>query len=388
MKNFLIVLLCSILILSGCASQQQTTPTIPQKSPETVPVTEVEIDIEESTEPNITEEENTQLLSVAVPASTEQYTLEDGTELFTYTAQHMQLLMPNEEIADKIILNFLNRVDAARSDAESIMNAAQNDYDPDATWYPYFYQVLYSPMRIDHSVLSLFGTQNSYSGGTHGSLSCVSANYDLTSGDILTLGSIMHKDATKEQFIELIIEKLHMEAVALQLFEGFEDGVYSRLGGDENLYEDFYFTTTGLTFYFAPYEIAPYSAGIITVELPYEALPGLIYDGYFPAEREQIQGAMHTNNFMDTDMVQFNNIAEVKLAANEEIIVAYPEGTVEDIRVVVHGDGKNIQEYTVFAALEMSENNAIVLSVAQDDMSGISIHYTSEGNTNTLFLEQ
>lgn len=387
MKNFLIVLLCSILILSGCASQQQTTPTIPQKSPETVPVTEVEIDIEESTEPNITEEENTQLLSVAVPASTEQYALEDGTELFTYTAQHMQLLMPNEEIADKIILNFLNRVDAARSDAESIMNAAQNDYDPDATWYPYFYQVLYSPMRIDHSVLSLFGTQNSYSGGTHGSLSCVSANYDLTSGDILTLGSIMHKDATKEQFIELIIEKLRMEAVALQLFEGFEDGVYSRLGGDENLYEDFYFTTTGLTFYFAPYEIAPYSAGIITVELPYEALPGLIYDGYFPAEREQIQGAMHTNSFMDTDMVQFNNIAEVKLSANEEIIVAYPEGTVEDIRVVVPGDGKNIQEYTVFAALEMSENNAIVLSVAQDDMSGISIHYTSEGNQNTLFLE-
>ena len=58
MKNFLIVLLCSILILSGCANQQQSTPTIPQKSPETVPVTEVEIDIEESTEPNITEEKN------------------------------------------------------------------------------------------------------------------------------------------------------------------------------------------------------------------------------------------------------------------------------------------------------------------------------------------
>lgn len=385
MKKLLILLLCSILILSGCANKQESTPTIPQNAPESAPEIQIEPATEEITEPIVTEETNTHLLSVAVPASTERYIAEDGTELFAYTAQHMELLLPNEEVADKVILDFLNRVDEGRLDAEGIMHAAQADYDPTANWYPYFYQTLYSPTRIDHSVLSLFGTLNSYSGGTHGSLSCDSANYDLSTGDILTLGSIMHMDADKNQFIELIIDKLSNDN-ALQLFDGFEEGVYNRLGGDENLYEDFYFTTTGLTFFFAPYEIAPYSAGIITVEIPYEELPGLIYDGYFPAERELVQGYIHSGSFMDTDMEQFNNIAEVKVTTGEEIIVIYPEGTVENVSIVMPGDEKNIPEYTVFAALEMSSNNAVVLSVANESIENISVHYSSDGNQQSIEL--
>ena len=385
MKKLLILLLCSILILSGCANKQESTPTIPQNAPESAPEIQFEPATEENTEPIVIEETNTQLLSVAVPASTERYIAEDGTELFAYTAQHMELLLPNEEVADKVILDFLNRVDEGRLDAEGIMHAAQADYDPTANWYPYFYQTLYSPTRVDHSVLSLFGTLNSYSGGTHGSLSCDSANYDLSTGDILTLGSIMHMDADKNQFIELIIDKLSNDT-ALQLFDGFEEGVYNRLGGDENLYEDFYFTTTGLTFFFAPYEIAPYSAGIITVEIPYEELPGLIYDGYFPAERELVQGYIHSGSFMDTDMEQFNNIAEVKVTTGEEIIVIYPEGTVENVSIVMPGDEKNIPEYTVFAALEMSTNNAVVLSVANESIENISVHYFSDGNQQSIEL--
>jgi hypothetical protein len=219
---------------------------------------------------------------------------------------------------------------------------------------PYFYQVIYSPSRIDHGVLSLSGTQNIYSGGTHGALSCVSVNYDLTTGDILTLGSIMHMDATKEQFIQIIIEKLASQAEELQLFAGFEDGVYQRLGGDENLYEDFFFTTTGLNFYFAPYEIAPYAAGVINVEIPYHELTGLIYDGYFPAEREEVHGRSTSTAFEDTDMVQFNSMAEVALTPGESTVVVYPDGKVEDIRIVTPGDGMSIPEYTVFAAFEMA----------------------------------
>ena len=386
MKKFLILLVCSILILNGCANKQVSTPTIPQMSPEIAPEIMVEPNTEEATESVVYEEVNTQLLSVSVPASTEHYSLEDGTELFAYTAQHMELLLPNEEVADKVILDFLNRVDAARLDAENIMYAAQADYDPNGTWYPYFYKILYNPTRIDHNVLSLFGTQSSYSGGTHGNLSCVSANYDLSTGDVLTLGSIMHAEADKDQFITLIIEKLRKEADTLQLFDGFEDGVYHRLGGDENLYEDFYFTTTGLTFFFAPYDIAPYSAGIITVEIPYEELPGLIYDGYFPAERELVQGSMQSGNFMDVNIEQFNNIAEVKLTAGDEIIVIYPEGTVEDVRIIIQDSELNVEEYTVFAAMEMSGNNAIVLSIANEDLDRVSVQYLSDGSQKTLLL--
>ena len=389
MRKLIAIFLCLTLLLAGCSTDTTPTGTIPPVAPEIepeeteTPTTDTD---HEATDVPAAEPENTALLSVSVPAVTEQYILENGTTLFSYTAQHMELILPDEEVADRVILDFLNRVDKAQADSESVLLSAKNDYQADANWIPYFYQIIYSPTRIDHGILSLFGTRNSYTGTMHGSLSCVSANYDLTTGDVLTLGSIMHADATKDAFISLIIQKLSESAEELGLFPGYEDGVYSRLGGDENLYEDFYFTSTGLSFFFAPYEIAPYSAGIITVEIPYSELPGLIYDGYFPAERELVQGNLLTGSFMDTDMEQFNNMAEVNLTTGEEIMVIYPEGRVEDIRISVAGDGKNIPEYTVFAALEMSSRNAIVISLSEHEMSKITVSYSSEGNTASIPL--
>ena len=389
MRKLIAIFLCLTLLLAGCSTDTTPTGTIPPVAPEIeleeteTPTTDTDHEV---TDVPAAEPENTALLSVSVPAVTEQYILENGTTLFSYTAQHMELILPDEEVADRVILDFLNRVDKAQVDSESVLLSAKNDYQSDANWIPYFYQIIYSPTRIDHGILSLFGTRNSYTGTMHGSLSCVSANYDLTTGDVLTLGSIMHADATKDAFISLIIQKLSESAEELGLFPGYEDGVYSRLGGNENLYEDFYFTGTGLSFFFAPYEIAPYSAGIITVEIPYSELPGLIYDGYFPAERELVQGNLLTGSFMDTDMEQFNNMAEVNLTTGEEIMVIYPEGRVEDILISVAGDGKNIPEYTVFAALEMSSRNAIVISLSEHEMSKITVSYSSEGNTASIPL--
>lgn len=387
MKKLIVLLLCSIFILTGCTGNTTPVGTIPPVIPEIehehAPIPESDPIETEAAEP-----EDTALLAVSVPAVTERFLLEDGTELYSYTAQHMQLILPDAHIADRVILDFLNRVDAARKDAESVLIAAQNDYLPDIKWFPYFYQILYSPTRIDHDILSLFGTRNSYSGAMHGSLSCVAANYDLSTGDVLTLGSIMHMDASKEDFIKIIIDKLGEYKEDYSLFDDYEDGVYSRLGGDENLYQDFFFTETGLSFFFAPYEIAPYASGIITVEIPYHELPGLIYDGYFPAERELVQGSMHTGSFMSTDMEQFNNMAEVTLDTGKDIMVVYPDGKVEDIRIRIPDDGMNIPGYTVFAALEMSGKNAVVISLAPEDIEGISVSYLSEGKTETILLAE
>ena len=383
MRKIITVLLCIVFLLSGCKADISPTgtipPVVPDAEPETAPA---------PTEGTISEPVSTALLAVSVPADSEHFYLEDGTELFTYTAQHMQLILPDEDIADRIILDFLNRVDAAKMDSESILIAAQQDYEPDIEWFPYFYQLIYSPTRIDHGVLSLFGVRNSFAGSMHGNLSCVASNYDLSTGNVLTLGSIMHPDAQKDDFIAIINEKLRDQSEEYNLFEGFEDDVRNRISGDENLYEDFFFTGTGLSFFFAPYEIAPYASGIITVEIPYSELPGLIFDGYFPAERERIEGKMITGDFMSTDMEQFNNMAEITLATGEEIMVVYPEGRVEDIRITIPGNGKNLPPYTAFAALEMSAQNAVVISLAKDDIDGITVTYMTDGNTVTIPLAE
>ena len=373
MKKLITISLCFLILLAGCADNTEITGTIPPIIPEEIIST--------------TEDETmTALAAVTVPANTESYCLEDGTEIFSYTAQHMNLIFPNAAVADKVTLEFLNRVDATKSEADSILSVAQIEYGDTDNWFPYFYRVLYSPTRIDQGVLSLFGTQNSYNGSIHGGLSGISVSYDMATGDVLTLGSIMHQNATKDDFINLVCEKLKDIASVYYLFDDFEIGVHARLGGDENLYEDFYFTKTGLNFYFSPYEIAPYASGIITVEIPYEELAGLIYDGYFPDERESIQGNMKSATFMSTDMTQFNNMAEVMLSNENELYVVYPEGTVEDVTITMPGDGMSIPDYTIFAASEMSDRDAIVLNVPAETIHDIVISYFSNGSTHTLPL--
>ena len=384
MKKILLYLICLVFLLSGCTKDTTDTQNRPT---ETVPTTTIAVtEVTEITE--IVEENDTvtELYAVSVPAITQQTIHNDGTELFSFTAQHIQLILPDADVAEKVELDFLNRVDIARLAADSVLTSAQNSYTDNSNWYPYSYQILYSPTRIDHGVLSMFGMQTSYSGGMHANKNCVSVNYDLMTGDILTLGSIMHADATPDDFIAILIDKLNALEEDFSLFEGFEEGVRSRLGGDENLYQDFFFTNTGLSFFFAPYEIAPYASGVITVEIPYEELPGLIYDGYFPAEREFVEGKLCTGNFMETDMVQFQHLADVTLTAGEEIMVVYPEGIVEDIRITIAGNDMNIPEYTAFAALRMSSHNAVVLSLSNELIERVSIHHTVNNTTETIPL--
>ena len=122
MKKMILLLLCTAFLLGGCTADITPTGTIPAVVPEEAPeatpnIPDAEPDV---TEAPVTEPENTALLSVSVPATTEEFTLADGTLLYSYTAQHMELILPDEEVVDRVILNFLNRIDNARSDAESI----------------------------------------------------------------------------------------------------------------------------------------------------------------------------------------------------------------------------------------------------------------------------
>ena len=376
MKKYIMLVLCIVCLLAGC-SQERNDITI-------FPTTTIPDGMGASTEYETLEGN---LFAVSVPVSTECIYLNDGTELFYKTRQYMQLTHPNTNVADRIILDFLNRIDAAGSDSDRILTAAKNEYVYQSTWFPYFHQVIYSPTRIDSSVLSLYGTQSSYSGGTHSSMSCLAANYDMSTGDTLTLGSILHKDAPIENLILRILEKLAIISESSIMFDDYENVVRNRFHDNESLYQDFYFTTTGLNFFFQPYEIAPYASGIITVEIPYDELLGLIYDGYFPDESEPTEGDVKIGAFLDTDMSQFTEMTEIYLTSGEDIYVIYPEKKVLNLRISHSGDGMSQPEYTLFAAYEMSSHNAVVLSLAKEEIDKISINFDTCDGTASIRIK-
>ena len=379
MKRYFILWLMIALLLCGC-QDNISEETLPSSLPSEATLQP------EPTQEVVEETEPVPLYAVSVPATSDVTQAQDGTTLFTYTAQHMQLILPDAEVADKIVLDFLNRVDAAREDATNVLLQAQADYPGSEDWQPYFYQILYSPTRIDRGVLSLFGTQNSYAGGMHGSKSCIAVSYDLLTGDPLTLGSIMHQDAEKMDFIDLVIGKLDAIAQTHILFDDYKEGALARFSQDENLYEDFYFTDTGLCFFFSPYEIAPYASGIITVEIPYNELTGLIYDGYFPDEQDRTVGHMLTKAFSEANTEDFSSMAEITLENSNDTMIIYPDGNVTRIAVNIPGNDMDFPDYTVFRAFHMEKTEAIVLRCPSDMQKNITISYFSNGTDVSIPL--
>ncbi len=324
--------------------------------------------------------EDKSLVAVSVPAVTEDTVSENGTVLFQYTYQHMSLVHSKPDIADKIILDFLNRVDATRATAQSIADLAKANYDGSQNWTPYVYHLTYSPTRIDHKVLSLFGNNVVFSGANHPERTCVSASYDMLTGDVLTLASIMHKDASIDDICKLVLERLGELAEGDYLYENYKNTVTHRFEGDASTDEAWYFTQTGLCFYFAPYEIAPYASGVITVEIPYEELKTILHEAYQPESRNSPSGTVTVAPFQTDKQDQFSHIAEVVVSTGGDMYAAQTSGYVQDIRVILSDRTSN---YTVFAANVLSAGDGVVIQTSETLRQQMKLSYKTGNQTVT-----
>lgn len=363
-KIFCAILAISLLFLiAGCTFIKQPLPSAtPEASTDPQP---------ETTAPDTSPSQHP-MAAVSVPSITEEKKASDGTVLFQYTYQNISLVLQDPEVADKVIVDFLTRVDATRELADSVSDMAEQYYTGTSNWVPYVYHVTYSPTRIDQGVLSLFGTSIVYSGAFHPDRTCVSASYDLVTGDVLTLASIMSAQATTDDFCGLVLDSLHEMSEGDFLYENYQDAVRQRFMTDASQDQAWYFSQTGLCFYFAPYEIAPYSSGVISVEIPYEKLGGLLYDPYFPSERDTAAGLVTVKPFNEVELSTFSQIAEL-IADNEgTMYFAYTTGVVQDVRIWISDAASS---YTIFAAYGLSPGDGITIQAEEELLDRMSITY-------------
>lgn len=383
-KSTLVLFLLLLLSLSACRQTPQN-PSVMTEDPIQTQLPETN-GPEQSADATVTPSVVPQkpLAAVFVPSVTEKVCADDGTEIFAYTHQSMSLVLQEVEIADKIILDFLNRSDTA-STAQQLLASARNAYAPSEHWVAYMCKVLYEPMRIDQSVLSLFGTHSMYSGGMHPEHLAVSVSYDLLTGDVLTLGSIMHKDATREMFRDLVLQDLEARKEELYLFSDYADGVNERFSLDESLDEAFYFSQNGLCFYFSPYQIAPYASGMIVSEIPYEKLVGLINDAYFPGEKHLTDGTIVANHFSDMDLETVTRISEAVLTPGGEMVMLTADNTVENIRIEFYSADPRVGSYTLFAASALAPGDGILIEATQEQLTeNIRVYYSNAGGLQLL----
>lgn len=115
--------------------------------------------------------------------------------------------------------------------------------------------------------ISLFMDKYEYTGGAHGNTIRTSETWDLNNGQQVPLKSLFPYNPNYSLNIRTIIKKQIADDISKGNNYYFDD--YEKLVDRTFNPKSFYLTPGALVIYFQQYDIAPYSSGILTFNIPY-----------------------------------------------------------------------------------------------------------------------
>ena len=355
----------------------QTESALPEATtpPETTPT---------ETEPQITVKQQP-MTAVSLPVQIEKTKADDGTVVFVHAGQSMVLTVEDPDVADRIILDFLNRSDA-HSGTQQLLDTALQMHDSGSQGLPLYEQRIYAPKRIDRSILSLYGYESAYEGAAHGTTSFKSVTYDLVTGNVLTLSDILSDGVQMDTLCAHTTTALADRSDTL--FPDYQTLVADLFQKSAAEYTDWYLSTEGLCFFFSPYEIASYAAGDIVATIPYSELTGILQDAYFPPEQDISTGSLLQADFDTADIESFTQIAEVTLSPSGKKLVLHTDFSIHNIQITYEMESLSNPNYTetitVFAAAALTPGDAVIVQLPESGIASVS--YTSNGQTQTETL--
>ncbi len=378
MKNILCVLITLLLLINITACVKQPVQNDLETTPTTTVPTETAVDPTETTTFDETSIIPQPMVSVSLPMQNETITDDEGNVLMHYNTQYMILSVSEQEIADRITVEFLNRIDETRSTKESILSSAKSAYAANSkNWTPYQYTVAYTPKRIDNGVMSLLGCDVSYL-GAHIDKVYHSVNYSLSTGYNLSLLNIITGNDKIEILCQLVIDTLTESKDQLSLHEDFAETVKQHFSGNVN--DAWFFSAEGLCFFFSPYDIAPYSAGVVVAEIPYEKLTGILKDDYFPAEQANAPGTIAIMPYSLENLDKFERYPELKLSTGKDKFIISTDKAIHDIAISVGSlsvSGMYTESYTAYALSGLTLKDAIVVEADFNSDTVLQIKYYS-----------
>ncbi len=317
-KHLSILLAASLLALSASAcgadnaAPSEQAPLDDSPSEEEVPADIEETDQStentgntegaEDSDTNVTNadaaesEENTAApspVSVTFQESSDEIKADDGTVLLeNSTSMPVVAIEGADEAAAKINADIAKYYNLS-SDQETV-ELARLDYeasqaDEDGGWFRGYSQSVYADVtRMDDSVLSLEVTSYSDTGGAHGNYGAVGLNYNVKTGELISLEDLAEDYAAfHATALDYIVNLAETPTYQEKLFGP------SKADLDSALFEwgSWVFTQSGISFMSDPYALGPYAAGEIYFRLPYEKAYELglkeeyRYNGNFMEER-------------------------------------------------------------------------------------------------------
>lgn len=150
--------------------------------------------------------------------------------------------------------------------------------------------------RADSNVFSVLYKGTTYEGGVHGYYYYFGENYDTKSGELLELSDVV---TDFDAIPSLVEEQLNQFWDPAYFYDDLDLGQYFKENRDNIAWTLDYH---GITFFFNPYEIAPYASGIQVATVPFMEHPEVFAEKYVNgSESYGIQLNMETPFYFDVD---------------------------------------------------------------------------------------
>lgn len=209
--------------------------------------------------------------------------------------------------------------------------------DRDYTGEYYFYNIKSSIARSDSKCFSFIEDFTSYSGGPHASRYSMSHNFNPKTGEEYKLDEVFDDlDKLILMTNEAVLNKLEelgggyfsadSDQAEADLLVTLKRDFFKKVKGTNEVGNDISYyspswvlTGQGVSFVFNPYDIAPYSDGIIEISFTYEELAGIINDGFIGGAVTYAVPVLYETDKIAYDYDHDGKFDNLKLSAEYEV---------------------------------------------------------------------
>jgi len=173
--------------------------------------------------------------------------------------------------------------DAVHNFADSVKNGYTEEmntlYDPDDEYtfrYQYIFDVKGARMPDSKDGVTAYrASVRIYQGGAHGEYAEVCVNLDSRTGRELLSSDVFKEDKTER--VKELMERQLMDDNGVETSEQLRDSTGITMLGEVYVSDsNFLLLKDGVRFIFNPYDIAPWSTGLVEVKLTYRQLEGCL----------------------------------------------------------------------------------------------------------------
>lgn len=275
-------------------------------------------------------------MTVSYGFEDEELKSDDGTTYYRQSLGTATVSSKDERAAERINSSLAELYVKFGADAEYTRRVAEDQ--PDGEQIALSYYCAPSVTRCDTRVLSAVFDVSQDIGGIHADSTRTSRSYNADNGSLLTLADIAKNEEQLKTFIKNYVIGLaagddYKEGGVSILFDDFESTINDLVDAGAN----WYFSDNGLVFYANPYDIAPYSRGVLTFEIPYSALAEFIDESFMPVEYEGDNGMLLADDGDKLDRSSLNILGTVTVDEDGQSVVLSAEETVYNVKIYTSG---------------------------------------------------